>query len=69
MLIYMLIKLNYESHYSLATHNSNEYVITGKTNRIKMTNNIVLKWSVQMCELGYNYDCCFDGWGTNPNQD
>ena len=44
------------------------FVITGWTSPIKMDENTVLNWTKDMCEVGYKYDCDFDGWGTNPDQ-
>ena len=28
----------------------------------------VVAWTEQMCRLGREHDCEFDGWGTNPRQ-
>jgi hypothetical protein len=29
----------------------------------------VINWTKQMCKIGYQFDCEFDGWGTNPDQE
>jgi regulator of RNase E activity RraB len=34
-----------------------------------MDDGTVQSWAKEMCELGYKFDCDFDGWGTTPNQD
>ncbi|MFC3562039.1 ribonuclease E inhibitor RraB [Pedobacter jamesrossensis] len=36
--------------------------------KMKMTDEVVKQWTKQMCELGYKFDCEFDGWGTEPDQ-
>ncbi|MBL7829785.1 MAG: hypothetical protein JNK41_02060 [Saprospiraceae bacterium] len=33
-----------------------------------MAEEVVKQWTKKMCELGYKFDCEFDGWGTDPNQ-
>jgi len=43
-------------------------LITGWTEKVKMTDAVVIAWTREMCELGYANDCDFDGWGTNPKQ-
>jgi regulator of RNase E activity RraB len=45
------------------------FVITGWTSKMPMVNDTVVDWTSEMCELGYQFDCDFDGWGTNPEQD
>ena len=42
--------------------------ITGWTTPLEMSANLVLDWVDQMCNLGFEHDCEFDGWGTNPEQ-
>jgi len=64
-----LKKLNYESDHGLAAGSKTEYLVNGWTTKMKMTNQIVSNWTKEMCELGFKFDCEFDGWGTNPDQD
>lgn len=64
-----LNKLNYESEHGLAAGSKTEYLVNGWTSKMKMTDDVVLAWTNQMCEIGYKYDCDFDGWGTDPDQD
>lgn len=64
-----LSNLGYETSNSLSASNSKEYVITGWTTKILMTDSCVGEWVNQMCELGYKHDCEFDGWGTTPEQE
>jgi hypothetical protein len=42
------------------------FVITGWTSRMLMDEGTVLEWTRQMATLGFEHDCDFDGWGTNP---
>jgi len=44
------------------------YVINGWTAKMNMDDQTVLNWTAQMCDLGQQHDCEFDGWGTNPKQ-
>lgn len=37
--------------------------VTGSCGKIKMQLDDVTNWTVQMCELGYQHDCEFEGWG------
>jgi regulator of RNase E activity RraB len=62
-------QLNYQVSYGQAAGNKKLYVITGWTSKMKMSNYTVGEWASQMCDLGYKFDCEFDGWGTTPNQD
>ena len=41
-----------------------KYSIIGCTMPIGMDEESVTNWSKQMCKLGYDNDCQFDGWGT-----
>ena len=36
---------------------------------MKMDDQAVQLWTKEMSELGYKFDCEFDGWGTTPDQD
>lgn len=64
-----LKKINYESDHRLAAGSTTEYFVNGCTTKMKMTNQVVSNWTKKMCEIGYMFDCEFDGWGTNPDQD
>lgn len=64
-----LSNLGYETSNSLSATNSKEYVITGWTTKILMTDSSVGEWVNQMCDLGFKHDCEFDGWGTTPEQE
>jgi len=59
-------KMNYTVSYGVSASDKTIFVITGWTTEMKMTNEVVKQWIQQMCELGYKFDCEFDGWGTDP---
>lgn len=61
-------KLNYTVEHGVSASDKSLFIITGRTTKIKMTDEIVIQWTKQMCELGYKHDCEFDGWGTEPEQ-
>ena len=63
-----LKKLNYQVDHHFAADSKTEYVITGWTTKMKMADSVVIEWTKQMCDLGYKFDCDFDGWGTSPDQ-
>ncbi len=64
-----LKKKNYSVEYSKSNAGKNLFSITGWTTKISMKEENVIAWSKEMCELGFQYDCEFDGWGTTPDQD
>jgi regulator of RNase E activity RraB len=61
-------KLNYTVEYSKSVGDKKIFVITGWTNKMTMSDLKVIAWTKQMCDLGFRFDCDFDGWGTNPDQ-
>jgi regulator of RNase E activity RraB len=64
-----LKKINYEAEFRESAGKGKLFVITGWTNKMKMDGQTIKSWAKQMCELGYELDCDFDGWGTTPEQD
>lgn len=61
--------LNYDVETGKSAGANNLFLITGWTIKMKMDNETVVHWAEEMCELGYEFDCKFDGWGTTPNQE
>lgn len=61
-------KLNYTVRYGVSAGDKKLFIITGWSTNIKMADEVVKQWTKQMCELGYQFDCEFDGWGTDPEQ-
>ena len=64
-----LTSLNYSVEYGMSSEDENLVVVTGWTDKMPMINTTVINWISEMCDLGYKFDCDFDGWGTNPEQD
>jgi regulator of RNase E activity RraB len=63
-----LQKWNYEVKHGQSAGDKKLFIITGWTTKMQMADNVVANWTKQMCELGYKFDCDFDGWGTSPDQ-
>lgn len=61
-----LAKLSYSVEHRLAAESKTGFVITGWTTKMKMSEDVVKKWTKEMCQLGYKFDCDYDGWGTQP---
>lgn len=64
-----LRNLKYEVETGKSAGNKNLFIITGWTTKMKMDDKTMQHWTEDMCELGYKFDCEFDGWGTMPDQD
>jgi len=60
--------LKYEVESKPSAHDARLIEITGRTTPIRMSENEVISWTREMCELGYKHDCTFDGWGTSTSQ-
>lgn len=61
-------KLNYTVQHGVSAGDKKLFIVTGWTTKMKMADDVVKQWTKQMCELGYKFDCEFDGWGTDPSQ-
>ena len=61
-----LAEFRYAVEQGLSATDKNLWIVTGWTTPIRMTDEIVLAWTEQMCRLGFLHDCDFDGWGTRP---
>lgn len=55
-------KLNYTFRKEFLPNNNRLFVIYGSTIEMKMMYEVLKKWIVEMCELGYKFDCNFDSW-------
>jgi len=64
-----LKKMNYEVEFGQSQGDKKLFISTGWTSKMKMDNGTVKTWTREMCEIGYKFDCDFDGWGTTPEQD
>ena len=54
--------------YGTPAGEKNSLVITGWTVPMRMTTLNIQVWAEQMCSIGYEHDCEFDGWGTTIEQ-
>lgn len=63
-----LSALGYETKHGLSGEPKRTHIVTGWTTPIPMTEPDTARWVQRMCELGFEHDAEFDGWGTNPNQ-
>jgi phage tail tube protein FII len=59
---------NYEVRSGLAAKDKKVFIVTGWTTKLPMDTDSVVQWTEDMCRTGFEYDCNFDGWGTNPKQ-
>jgi regulator of RNase E activity RraB len=62
-------KMNYSVKHGQSAGDKKLFVITGWTIKMAMADSVVIEWTKQMCDLGYKFDCEFDGWGTEPDQE
>lgn len=62
-------KMDYTVEVGPSAGDKNNFVINGWSNKMVMNDSTVTRWAEQMCDLGFKYDCEFDGWGTTPDQD
>ena len=60
-------KLNYSVKHGVSASDKNIFVVSGWTTQMKMSEEIINHWTNQMCELGFKFDCDFDGWGTDTD--
>jgi hypothetical protein len=63
-----LNRMQYEVEHRPSASDKRLQVITGWSVAIPMQDNLVLDWSKEMCAVGFEHDCEFDGWGTNAEQ-
>ncbi|OMQ12948.1 ribonuclease E inhibitor RraB [[Flexibacter] sp. ATCC 35103] len=55
-------KKGFTANVETAMHDKNLFIISGKTEKIKMMHESLSKWVTEMSELGYENDCIFDSW-------
>ena len=44
------------------------FLATGMTPPLSMSDSAMIEWTERMCTIGFQHDCDFDGWGTDPSQ-
>lgn len=63
-----VLQNTFENYTDLKVDNYDElYEITGLTDRIQMSLVAINNWNQKMWDLGYAYDCKFDGWFVEGN--
>lgn len=62
---YELGKLYSDVSYGESENEDKLFVVTGWTHPMNMSLETMNNWTRKMCEMGYEFDCDFDGWGTN----
>ena len=60
--------MNYSVQIDKSAGDKKDLCITGWTTPLQMSDDIVVNWTREMCEIGFKCDCEFDGWGTFPDQ-
>lgn len=64
----VLAERSYSVEHGQSTSDDDRLIVTGWTTRMSMDESTVVQWTREMCELGFEHDCEFDGWGTKPDQ-
>jgi hypothetical protein len=64
-----LQNMNYTADFGESASDKTRFIVKGWTTDMPMDDTTVQAWTKQMCELGFTFDCEFDGWGTTPDQD
>ena len=64
-----LRQLGYSVEHGPSAHDARIRLITGWTDKMSMSEQTVVDWARQMCELARDADCEFDGWGTDARQE
>lgn len=44
------------------TSSGKVFVVKGQTTPMKMMHEVLRKWAVDMCDLGFKHDCNFESW-------
>ena len=58
--------LDYSVEIRPSPNDEKRFLVTGWSTAMPMADLLVAAWTWEMCEVGYDHDCVFDGWGTNP---
>lgn len=59
--------LNHAVEDKIAKTSKGLFVVKGKSIPVKMMHEVLRKWALDMCDLGYKYDCDFEGWDIDAN--
>lgn len=61
-------KLNYIVYDETPAANKELFSIDGLTTKMQMSDEVLIQWAKEMCEIGDTFDCEFHGWGTLIDQ-
>jgi regulator of RNase E activity RraB len=64
-----LDRMGYAAEHGPSASDRKQFLVNGWTKKMAMNEKSVVAWTRRMCQLGFDCDCEFDGWGTNPQQD
>jgi hypothetical protein len=59
----------YSVEYGKDKRNKNRFIITGLTDNMVMSEEVVIEWTKKMCALGYGFDCALKRWELTSDQD
>lgn len=65
LLVRELKEVGYEAGFGKSPGEKERFLIAGTTCPMAVTEESILPWTMRMCELAYQYDCLFEGWGTS----
>lgn len=64
----VLLAKGYSSELHPSADGSGLFCVTGWTTPVAVLDDPIVKWTAEMCRLGFAHDAEFDGWGTSPGQ-
>jgi len=64
-LVEALVDLGYDPECGASASDERTILITGWSPALLMEEYAVVEWVTDMCQVGFEHDCEFDGWGTN----
>lgn len=64
----VLQQRDYSVESGVSAHDKKVSIVTGWTTPMVMNESTVVGWVREMCQVGFDHDCEFDGWGTTPEQ-
>lgn len=68
-LAFEIEKLGYTVEHSEDPDNKRLFIVTGWTTYMKTSQDAILDWTDEMCSLGHKFDCEFDGWMVDAEEE
>jgi regulator of RNase E activity RraB len=56
--------LGYSADSGESPSGKGRYFVSGWTTPMRMDEDTIVRWTEEMCRIGFEHDCEFDGWGT-----